>query len=71
MATATEGNRRRRLTDTTATIAATMERAIAVAPEQWWSLLAPIWPDLDPRAAAGSGRLEPAVPRSPAGAERA
>ena len=38
-----------------------MERAIAVAPEQWWSLLAPIWPDLDPRAATGTGRLETEV----------
>lgn len=71
IATATEGNRRRRLTDTTATIAATMERAIAAAPEQWWSLLAPIWPDLDPRAAAGSGRLEPAEPHLGVGGERA
>jgi hypothetical protein len=35
-----------------------MEAAIAVAPEQWWSLLAPIWPDLDPRAATGTGHLE-------------
>jgi len=35
--------------------------AIADAPEQWWSLLAPIWPDLDPRAATGTGRLETEV----------
>jgi hypothetical protein len=36
-----------------------MEHAIAVAPEQWWSLLAPIWPDIDQRATTGTGRLEP------------
>jgi hypothetical protein len=41
-----------------ANLAKAMEAAIAVAPEQWWSLLAPIWPDLDPRAATGTGHLE-------------
>jgi lauroyl/myristoyl acyltransferase len=53
------GHRRERITATMATLAGTMEEAIAVAPEQWWSLLSPIWPDLDPRAAVGTGRLEP------------
>jgi len=57
--TATEGDRRARIAATTASIAAAMERAIAVAPEQWWSLLAPIWPDIDARATDGSGHLEP------------
>jgi lauroyl/myristoyl acyltransferase len=56
--TATEGDRRARIAATTATIAAAMEVAIATAPEQWWSLLAPIWPDLDARAIAGTGHLE-------------
>jgi len=59
VATATEGDRRERIVETAASIAAAMEHAIAVAPEQWWSLLAPIWPDIDPRATAGTGRLEP------------
>jgi phosphatidylinositol dimannoside acyltransferase len=59
--TATEGDRRARIAATTASIAQAMERAIAVAPEQWWSLLAPVWPDLDARAIAGTGHLEPDV----------
>ena len=44
------------------------EEAIADAPEQWWSLLAPVWPDLDPRATAGTGHLEPGTgqPGAPA-----
>jgi hypothetical protein len=28
------------------------ERLVAAAPEQWWALLFPIWPDLVPAAAA-------------------
>jgi lauroyl/myristoyl acyltransferase len=56
---ATEGSRKERVRATTATMARTMETAIAAAPEQWWSLLSPIWPDLDARAVAGTGRLEP------------
>lgn len=56
--TATEGERRERIVATAAAIALEMERAIAVAPEQWWSLLAPIWPDIDARATEGSARLE-------------
>jgi KDO2-lipid IV(A) lauroyltransferase len=59
VAVATEGDRRERIAATLATLAKAMEEAIAVAPEQWWSLLLPIWPDLDPRAVAGTGRLEP------------
>jgi KDO2-lipid IV(A) lauroyltransferase len=54
----TEGTRRQRVEGTMANLATAMEAAIAVAPEQWWSLLAPIWPDLDPRAATGTGHLE-------------
>lgn len=56
------GDRRERITATMATLARTMEEAIAVAPEQWWSLLSPLWADLDPRAATGTGRLEPPEP---------
>ncbi len=56
---AAEGTFRQRIEATMADLAKAMEIAIAVAPEQWWSLLEPVWPDLDPRAAAGSGHLEP------------
>ena len=59
--TATEGDRRARIAATTAAIAHAMEEEIAIAPEQWWSLLSPIWPDIDVRAVAGSGHLEPAA----------
>ena len=56
---ATDGTRRQRVEATMANLAKAMEAAIAVAPEQWWSILSPIWPDLDPRAATGTGHLEP------------
>jgi KDO2-lipid IV(A) lauroyltransferase len=52
------GSRRERVTATMHAIAAAMEQLLATAPEQWWGLLAPIWPDLDPRAAVGTGTLE-------------
>lgn len=55
----TEGTRRARMTAAMTGVAAAMEEAIAEAPEQWWSAFAPIWPDLDPEARQGSGRLEP------------
>jgi KDO2-lipid IV(A) lauroyltransferase len=60
---ATAGDRRARVIATTANLARVMEEAIAVAPEQWWGLLSPIWPDLDARAATGTGRLEPGQDR--------
>jgi phosphatidylinositol dimannoside acyltransferase len=50
---------RDRVEGTMANVARAMEAAIAVAPEQWWTLLSPVWPDLDARAATGTGRLEP------------
>ena len=54
-----EGTRRARLSAAMAGVARAMEEAIAEAPEQWWSAFSPIWPDLDPAAREGSGRLEP------------
>lgn len=60
---AADGTFRKRIEATMADLATAMETAIAVAPEQWWSLLEPVWPDLDPRAEAGSGRLEPETVR--------
>lgn len=53
-----EGNRRTRLTAGITSLAVAMEEAVAVAPEQWWSIFFPIWPDLDPEAATGTGKLE-------------
>jgi KDO2-lipid IV(A) lauroyltransferase len=43
---ASEGSRRERATATTASIARAFERVIADAPEQWWAVFFPIWPDL-------------------------
>jgi KDO2-lipid IV(A) lauroyltransferase len=45
---AMEGSRRERATTTTASIARAFERVIADAPEQWWAVFFPIWPDLAP-----------------------
>jgi hypothetical protein len=28
-------------------LAAAFERVVAVAPEQWWAVFFPIWPDLE------------------------
>jgi KDO2-lipid IV(A) lauroyltransferase len=58
-----EGTRRARVTAAVTGVATAMEEAIAEAPEQWWSAFAPIWPDLDPEARQGSGRLEPEAGR--------
>lgn len=59
----TEGTRRARVTAAMTGVASAMEEAIAEAPEQWWSAFAPIWPDFDPEAREGSGRLEPEAGR--------
>ena len=45
---AIDGSRRERATATTASIARAFERVIADAPEQWWAVFFPIWPDLAP-----------------------
>ena len=42
-----EGNRRERVTTTTGSIARAFERIIEDAPEQWWAVFFPIWPDLE------------------------
>ena len=54
VAVAPEGSRRERATETTASIARAFERVIEVAPEQWWAVFFPIWPDL------AEGSAEPA-----------
>jgi lauroyl/myristoyl acyltransferase len=42
-----DGSRRERVTALTAELARAYERVIADAPEQWWSVFFPIWPDLE------------------------
>jgi lauroyl/myristoyl acyltransferase len=45
-----EGSRRERVTGFLAAEARAFERAIAAAPEQWWAIFFPIWPDLEAAA---------------------
>ena len=42
-----EGSRRERVNATMAGLAAAFERIVASAPEQWWAVFFPIWPDLE------------------------
>jgi KDO2-lipid IV(A) lauroyltransferase len=42
-----EGSRRERVSAAVAGLAAAFERVVAVAPEQWWAVFFPIWPDLE------------------------
>jgi phosphatidylinositol dimannoside acyltransferase len=42
-----EGSRRERVNATMSGLAAAFERVVAVAPEQWWAVFFPIWPDLE------------------------
>jgi KDO2-lipid IV(A) lauroyltransferase len=46
-----EGPRRERVMTATASLAEAFERIIADAPEQWWAIFFPIWPDLEGAAA--------------------
>lgn len=46
-----EGSRRERVTAAMTGLAAAFERAVAAAPEQWWAVFFPIWPDLEARSA--------------------
>ncbi len=45
-----EGSRRERVTATMTRLAAAFEDLIADAPEQWWAVFFPIWPDLEEAA---------------------
>jgi phosphatidylinositol dimannoside acyltransferase len=45
-----EGSRRAKATVTTERIARAFERVIEKAPEQWWAVFFPIWPDLEEAA---------------------
>ncbi len=54
-----EGTRRERVTLTMTRLATAFEELIADAPDQWWAVFFPIWPDLEAEAAAAmvtSGR---------------
>ena len=53
-----EGARRERVTAGMTAIAAAFEDVIAVAPEQWWAVFFPIWPDLE-SAAGGDAASAP------------
>jgi lauroyl/myristoyl acyltransferase len=57
-----EGSRRERVTATMAAIARGFERIIEDAPEQWWAVFFPIWPDLEREAAARPALSEPSTP---------
>ena len=46
-----EGSRRERVTATMTGLAAAFERIVRDAPEQWWAVFFPIWPDLEEAAA--------------------
>ncbi len=47
-----DGTRRERVTAAMASIASGFERVIEDAPEQWWAVFFPIWPDLEASAAS-------------------
>jgi KDO2-lipid IV(A) lauroyltransferase len=47
------GSRRERVTATMTAIAGAFEEVIEDAPEQWWAVFFPIWPDLEGAAPAG------------------
>jgi hypothetical protein len=46
--------RRERIMATTQALASAFERVIATAPDQWWAVFFPIWPDLEAAAAAAN-----------------
>ncbi|OGO51038.1 MAG: hypothetical protein A2Z32_06260 [Chloroflexi bacterium RBG_16_69_14] len=50
----TDGTRRERVTTTMTRLAAAFEDLIADAPDQWWAIFFPIWPDLEAKAGAGA-----------------
>jgi lauroyl/myristoyl acyltransferase len=50
-----EGTRRARVTSVTEELARAYEAIVADAPEQWWSVFFPIWPDLEAAAAEAGG----------------
>jgi phosphatidylinositol dimannoside acyltransferase len=57
------GTRRERLTTVLTQLASAFETIIADAPDQWWSIFFPIWPDLD-GAATRKRSKEPNEPKA-------
>lgn len=55
------GTRREQVRALLSAEARAFERIIAVAPEQWWGLFSPIWPDLEAAGRAGAGEREAAA----------
>ena len=51
-----EGTRRQRVTTTMTNLAAAFEDLVADAPDQWWAVFFPIWPDLEAEAATTATR---------------
>jgi phosphatidylinositol dimannoside acyltransferase len=49
-----DGPRRERVMAATASVAEAFERIIADAPEQWWAVFFPIWPDLEGKPVAAA-----------------
>jgi KDO2-lipid IV(A) lauroyltransferase len=47
-----EGTRRERVTTTMTRLATAFEELIADAPDQWWAVFFPIWPDLEAQSGA-------------------
>jgi hypothetical protein len=64
-----EGTRRERVTTTMTRLAAAFEDLIADAPDQWWAIFFPIWPDLE--AAASGGSIGPSGAATPTDGEGA
>jgi hypothetical protein len=54
-----DGTRRERVTATMTHLAAAFETLIADAPDQWWAIFFPIWPDLEAGADATSRSEDP------------
>jgi KDO2-lipid IV(A) lauroyltransferase len=57
-----EGTRRERVTLTMTRLAAAFEDLIADAPDQWWAVFFPIWPDLEAAEGAAATEVEVAAP---------
>ena len=56
-----EGTRRERVTATQAELARAFERIVEDAPDQWWAVFFPIWPDLEADAAAAKAEEDAAT----------
>ncbi len=59
-----DGTRRERVTATMTALASAFERIVRDAPDQWWAVFFPIWPDLESAATAtapGGGSAEAAA----------